>query len=169
MIFIALGGNLDGEHGDVIVGFRQAMISMANKGIVPVRSSYIYKSAPVGPPQPDYFNAVIRVRSCLSPIAVLNKMHEVEHEFGRFRREKWGPRTLDLDLIDYNGYVLEQKLVIPHPRLADRAFVLLPLRDICPSWRHPKTGESIDQLVCRLPTKAKMSIHQQNQRIPLAK
>ncbi len=169
MIFIALGGNLDGVHGSVIAGFRQALSSLADKGIVPVRSSHIYKSAPVGPPQPDYHNAVIRVRTCLAPEAVLQKMHDVEHELGRYRREKWGPRTLDLDLIDYHGRSLEQKLIIPHPRLADRAFVLLPLRDVCPGWRHPLTGQTVDQLLQRLPASAKMSILQQNQRIPLAK
>ena len=80
-------------------------------------------------------------------------MHRIEAGFGRVRRERNEPRVLDLDLLDYAGEVSAsgQEPALPHPRLRDRAFVLLPLRDVAPEWRHPVSGESIDALITTLP------------------
>ncbi len=82
-------------------------------------------------------------------------LHRTETSFGRQRAKKNAPRTLDLDLIDYDGRVEEGPPVLPHPRLADRAFVLVPLADIAPDWRHPKSGQSIAELIAVLPPEAR--------------
>jgi 2-amino-4-hydroxy-6-hydroxymethyldihydropteridine diphosphokinase len=95
---------------------------------------------------------VVEVSTDLPAPALMEALHAVEAEFGRTRRERNAPRPIDLDLIDYRGKVAEAgSPILPHPRMADRAFVLLPLRDIAPHWRHPVTGRSLDQLIGRLP------------------
>jgi 2-amino-4-hydroxy-6-hydroxymethyldihydropteridine diphosphokinase len=87
----------------------------------------------------------------LSPAALLTLLHEVEASFGRKRAEPNAPRTLDLDILDYEGRVEQGPPVLPHPRMAGRAFVLLPLRDVAPDWRHPVSGQSISDLISALP------------------
>jgi 2-amino-4-hydroxy-6-hydroxymethyldihydropteridine diphosphokinase len=90
----------------------------------------------------------------LSPLDLLNVLHAVEASFGRRRiagpEQKNAPRTLDLDLIDYNGLVQPGPPELPHPRMAQRAFVLLPLREVAPDWKHPKSGRSIAELIAAL-------------------
>ncbi len=94
--------------------------------------------------QPDYVNGCAILSTTLSPVALLAVLLDVEMRFGRVRREKWDARTLDLDLLLYENYVLDTpNLIIPHPRMCDRAFVLLPLAQIAPDWIHPITGEAI--------------------------
>jgi 2-amino-4-hydroxy-6-hydroxymethyldihydropteridine diphosphokinase len=103
--------------------------------------------------QPWYVNAVVEAATALAPEALLALLHEVEREFGRVRREVNAARILDLDLLAYGDLVRDGPgpPVLPHPRLAERAFVLLPLADLRPDWRHPATGESIRALIARLP------------------
>jgi len=105
------------------------------------------------PSDPPFANACARVTTALGPEALLGVLHEVEHVYGRARGQRNAPRTLDLDLIDYQGLVMGQGgdgLVLPHPRAVQRSFVLLPLREIAPGWRDPVSGLDIDRLVARL-------------------
>ena len=117
---------------------------------------------------PNFANAVARAATVLPPREFLDALHAVETEFGRRRERRWGPRVLDLDLLDYGEMVLpdagtyrywrdlslEQQsslapaeLVLPHPRIQDRAFVLLPLLDVDPGWRHPVTGQTVQRML----------------------
>ena len=95
---------------------------------------------------------MMSVETSLAPNALLARLHAVEAEFGRVRRQVNAPRTLDLDIVDYAGLVSApgDSPILPHPRLADRAFVLLPLAEIAPGWRHPATGVSITELIAAL-------------------
>ena len=137
---IALGANL----GDPERALQNAAAIIVHWGVI-VAASSIYRTAPVGGPpgQPDYRNAVLALRTELSPEELLGRLLETEREQGRVRRERWGPRVLDLDLLSYGDRVLETpSLMLPHPRLMERAFVLAPLAEIAPDWRHPITGQT---------------------------
>lgn len=96
--------------------------------------SSVYETAPVGPPQPDYLNAAVLCETALEPLALFDVMLEIERGLGRVRAEKWGPRTIDLDLLFIEGRSVDDdpRLVVPHPHLLERAFALLPLLDVLP-------------------------------------
>jgi len=154
MIFIALGSNLSGQYSSPEQALKASLFALAQAGIAPHRISPFYKTAPVGPKgQPDYVNAVASVQTCLAPRGLLHRLHGIEAAFGRKRDIVWGARTLDLDLLDYHGQTHHDAPTLPHPRLAERAFVLRPLADIAPGWHHPSTGRPIAQLLAGL-TKA---------------
>ncbi|MGD8547744.1 MAG: 2-amino-4-hydroxy-6-hydroxymethyldihydropteridine diphosphokinase [Thiohalophilus sp.] len=128
--YIALGSNLDDPQAQV----RQAMTELqelANSRLITVSS--LYRSSPMGPAeQPDYINAVAAIDTELSPHALLDALQDIEQAHGRVRKgERWGPRTLDLDVLLYGEQVIDdQRLIIPHPGIAERAFVLYPLYEI---------------------------------------
>jgi len=116
--------------------------------------SHWYESAPVPPSDQDwYVNGVAIVESAADPETLLATLHEIEGAVGRRRHIRNEARVLDLDLLAVGRRVQSTpgRLVLPHPRLAERAFVLLPLRDIVPDWRHPLTGETVDEMIAALP------------------
>jgi 2-amino-4-hydroxy-6-hydroxymethyldihydropteridine diphosphokinase len=120
---------------------------------IAARSAW-YATAPVPRSnQPDFVNGVARVESDLDPAALLFLLHDVEDAFGRVRAVRNEARVLDLDLIDYEGRVEDGIAgpILPHPRAHERGFVLVPLRDVAPGWRHPVSGEDIDTLIASLP------------------
>ncbi|MDZ7800342.1 MAG: 2-amino-4-hydroxy-6-hydroxymethyldihydropteridine diphosphokinase [Trueperaceae bacterium] len=136
-----MGANL----GDPAVTLRRAAGELSAFGTV-TRRSRLWRTDPVGGPpgQPDYLNAVIALRPA-APYAdvttLLEAFHGVEARHGRVRRERWAPRTLDLDLLAYGSLVRDAPdPVVPHPRMMTRAFVLVPLLEVDPEWRHPRTG-----------------------------
>ena len=134
--FIALGSNL----GDRLRSLSEALDRIAREpGFSLRRASFAYETEPMGPPQPRYLNAVAQVGTLLSPRVTLQKLHEIEEALGRIRREKWGPREIDLDLLLFGDRVLESPRV-PHPGLHERSFVLVPLVEIAPEVRHPRMG-----------------------------
>ena len=126
--YLALGSNL----GDRLATLQRAVELLdAREGIRVVRSSRVFETDPVGPPQPAYLNAVIEVATDLEPRALLDAALAVEAELGRERLERWGPRTLDVDVLTYDEReVHEPDLEIPHPRMHERGFVLVPLGEL---------------------------------------
>ena len=151
-IFIGIGGNLSSERfGPPQKTLRAAVAALPQHGVEPLRQSRWYRSAPVpASEQPWFVNGVVAVATSLEPAELLCVLHEIENEFGRRRRRRWEARPLDLDLLDHGGRIEAGTVRLPHPRLHERAFVLLPLKEVAPTWIHPKSGLSIDQLCARL-------------------
>jgi 2-amino-4-hydroxy-6-hydroxymethyldihydropteridine diphosphokinase len=141
---LALGSNL----GDRQATLEGALATLQGvPGVRLLARSRWYRTAPLGPPQPDYLNgcALLEVRLC--PDTLLTLLLDTEHRFGRVRRERWGARSLDLDLIFYGDLRRAgQGLTLPHPRFRERAFVLLPLAEIAPAWLDPVTGRTVADL-----------------------
>jgi 2-amino-4-hydroxy-6-hydroxymethyldihydropteridine diphosphokinase len=151
-ILIALGANLPSRAGgprDTL----EAAISELNFADVLTRQRSRWFSSPAWPPsdQPPYVNGVIAVETALDPTALLALLHRVEDAFGRVRGAPNAARPLDLDLLAYGDRVQApapgEGPILPHPRLAERAFVLLPLAEVAPAWRHPVTGQSVQDLI----------------------
>jgi 2-amino-4-hydroxy-6-hydroxymethyldihydropteridine diphosphokinase len=138
--FIALGANL----GDPVASLRSARHSLAELGEV-TGASGLYRTQPVGGPpgQPPYVNAVIRLEprtELRDPVLLLRALHGLELRHGRERRVRWEARTLDLDLLSFGNTVSTGELELPHPRMMERPFVLVPLLELAPPWRHPVSG-----------------------------
>lgn len=130
---------------------------MASLGVVEARSR-VYETAPLGPPQPDYLNAVVRLRSSLEPEEILDGMLALEASLGRERRERWGPRLIDLDLLAAGDLVLDTpRMTLPHPGIPHRAFVLRPWLDIAPEFVVPGQG-SVRSLWAALPAAEQGSV-----------
>ena len=128
--YLGLGSNL----GDRLANLRRAVELLdAAPEITIVRTSSVYETAPVGPPQPDYLNAVIRIETDLSARDLLDIARRVESRLGRIRKERWGARTIDVDVLLYDEEEIDEPdLMVPHPRIMQRAFVLLPLLELEP-------------------------------------
>jgi len=156
LILIALGANLPSEYGDPLKTLHAAIVRIdAHEGVHVVARSHVYKSAPVPlSDQPWYHNAVIAVETDLTPLPLLLMLQEIEVDFGRRRDDgdRNAARTLDLDIVAYHDVVMDEAgLEIPHPRMADRAFVLLPIRDVSPRWQHPVSEAFIADMIDGLP------------------
>ncbi len=163
MALIALGANL----GDPVANLQEAVRQLSSVGEVTGRSA-LYRTEPVGgpPDQPPYVNAVVRLRTAEphpDPRTLMQLLLDVERRLGRERKGRWGPRLIDLDLLDYGGRIFigpatgEDEgslppLRLPHPRMAERAFVLAPLADLAPDWRHPTLRRSAAELLERTGT-----------------
>ncbi len=133
---VGLGANL----GDAVATFTSAIASLAQQGRIRGVSNLYQTAAIGGPAQPDYFNAAVLLSTCLTPQGLLQQLQKVEAVHGRERSVRWGPRTLDLDLLWIEGLrVDEPGLSVPHPRLTERGFALLPLLDLVPAAREPIT------------------------------
>ena len=153
-VFIGIGANLTPEGYDSPrAGCRAALDRLTYHGIDLVAMSRWYESAPVPmSDQPWYLNAVAMATTYRLAAETLACLHQVEAAFGRVRGVRNAARVLDLDLIDFGGLVHDApELTLPHPRMHERAFVLLPMQELAPHWRHPISGVSIDDLVRALP------------------
>lgn len=151
-IFIALGANLPSvDYGAPRATLEAALSLLADEDIVILhRSSWWQSGAQPASNQPDFINGVIEVDTALAPADLLARLHRIESVCGRVRQNRWEARVLDLDLIDYRGRCesgAADSPHLPHPRLADRLFVLLPLQEIAPDWRHPFGGEDLATLI----------------------
>ena len=155
MILVGLGSNLaTGQFESSEDILEDAINSLKNMGITVVGRSAWFRSAPVPlSDQPWFVNGVISVSTDRSPGDLLQDLHAIENEYGRIRTQRNESRTLDLDLLAYDDQVLEEPggLVVPHPRIAERAFVLLPLAELAPQWRHPVTGRTAAEMLEDLP------------------
>lgn len=157
MIIVALGGNLPHEaYGSPRKVIEAAFEALAAGGLGVAVRSRLYASAPVpASNQPDFVNAAARIETPLPPRELMRLLHAVETAFGRVRQTRNEARTLDLDLLAYHDLVVESDdLVLPHPRLHERAFVLLPLQDVAPGWRHPVLGKTVEAMIEALPQAA---------------
>lgn len=144
MILAGLGANLEFDGRTPVQNMENALALLNEHVAVSVKArSPWYRTAPVGKTdQPDYVNGVAVLTTSLEPLDLMKLLLDIEVRFGRVRAERWGPRTMDLDLLDFDGQVLDVReagitLHLPHPRLHERAFVLKPLLDVAPHWEHP--------------------------------
>jgi len=152
VILIALGANLPSPAGPPAKTLRAALTRLEERGVKILSVSSFYETpAWPDPGQPAFVNAVVAVESMLQPVELLTLLHAVETDFGRLRSAPNASRTLDLDLLDHGGRVMTDGVTLPHPRMTERSFVLAPLAEIAPDWRHPVTGEKVGELLARLP------------------
>lgn len=150
-IFIALGSNL----GDRIFNLNEA-INHLTPLVIPLNISPVYETPPWGyEKQPAFLNQVIHAQTALSPVELLSYLKKIEVALGRQPTFRNGPRVIDLDILLYNQQVINTPvLTIPHPRLSERAFVLVPLADLDPELRHPVTGETVREMLGRVDTRS---------------
>lgn len=153
MVLIGLGGNLPSAAGPPAQTFAAALDALTGLGWRVLALSPLYRTAPVPvSEQPWFVNAVARLSAERSPEELLAALHAVERQFGRVRGSPNAARTLDLDLLAHGELCRDDRaLTLPHPRLHQRAFVLRPLVDIAPDWRHPRLGLSARELLAALP------------------
>jgi len=137
----------------------RALRELDRNGLKLLRASRLLETKPFGRPnQPDFVNAVAAIATHLPPEALLSRLHAIERAAGRRRTIRWGPRTLDLDILDYHGLILRSAsrhtahggLVLPHPGIPQRRFVLDPLSEIAPKWRHPMLYTTAGELLLGL-------------------
>ncbi|APX90085.1 2-amino-4-hydroxy-6-hydroxymethyldihydropteridine diphosphokinase [Brevirhabdus pacifica] len=177
---IALGSNATSSVETSIETLTEALVNLESLTHHSIKISKFYRT-PAFPPGsgPDFVNAAALVRTSISATCVLQKLHVIEAEFGRTRNERWAPRTLDLDLIALGDTILPDRetlqqwmdlplqrqmseapddLILPHPRVQERAFVLVPLNDVAPHWRHPVLGLTVAEMTNRLDPAARAEI-----------
>jgi len=156
IVLVGLGSNLHSEeYGPPLAVCRAAVDILRAEGLRPVRQSRWYRSAPVPvSDQPWYINGVIALEKVLEPTPLLALLHRVEARFGRLRGATNAARVLDLDLLAYGDRIAAGgggAPVLPHPRLHQRTFVLRPLSEVVPGWRHPRLGRTVEELIRILP------------------
>ena len=164
MIFLGLGSNLSSKYGDRFANINLAIASLESYGIKVIKRSSFYKS-PSYPDKenPEFINVVILVETYLPPVDLMSVLTFIEEKLERKRIKKNDPRTCDIDIIDYNSQILNLKynnldFTVPHKELASRNFVLFPLSEISPMWKHPKTKKTINNLIQKLDEEEKNSI-----------
>ena len=147
--YVGAGSNLGDRWGHLALAARELRAASQTSLL---RASRVYETAPMGPPQPRYLNAVLELETALPPEALLRLLQGVERTALRRRAVRWGPRTLDLDLLIYGEAVVRTPtLTVPHPGLISRRFVLAPLAELCPDLVVPGTGATVAALLRAAP------------------
>ena len=160
LAYLAIGSNLGNKINNIDIA--KVKLEKYKIKIIKCSSNYISDSWP-NPSMPKYINIIIKIKTSLSPLELLKICNLVELELGRVRGKRNIPRTCDIDIIDYDKKILNEKnsqLTLPHPRMSKRNFVLLPLFEIDKSWKHPKSKVIIANLINSLPVKDLSSIKQ---------
>ncbi|MGF7169456.1 2-amino-4-hydroxy-6-hydroxymethyldihydropteridine diphosphokinase [Sphingobium xanthum] len=149
---IGIGSNRALSHRLMPLGIIAATLALLDEApLALLANAPIISSRPIGPSQRTYANTAALVASHLPPLAMLDHLQSIERLFRRRRYRRWGARTLDLDLLLWSGgKVREKRLIVPHPAMRNRDFVLTPLTAIAPRWRDPVTGRTVAQLAARL-------------------
>ena len=144
LVHLGLGSNL----GNRLDFLNQACRELSVVTFRDFRASSIYESEPLlKMDQPNYYNQVVCGLTELSPVELVIKCQQIENMLGRVRKERWGPRNIDLDILSYGNEIVDnEKLKVPHPEIEKRSFVLLPLLELSPDWLHPESGTSIRML-----------------------
>jgi 2-amino-4-hydroxy-6-hydroxymethyldihydropteridine diphosphokinase len=172
MILLGLGSNRNGAWGTPAATLDRAVLELAAAGLAVTARSSWYSSAPYGrTDQAAFVNGVVAVHSHAPPLALLWRCREFERRSGRDRRLRWGPRTLDIDLLAYHDVLLSGPtsaresalrriipLIVPHPGIPDRPFVLAPIREFAPFWHHPVTGETAHGMLAKLSSQSQGAI-----------
>ena len=169
-LLLALGGNLSGPWGTPETTLARACDELSRTGLRIAQSSKVYATPPLGPGrQAPYLNAVLLVHAQVAPAALLRLLKRIERRGGRRLGLHWGPRCLDIDILDLSGRRLgwparqrreRGRLVLPHPEMHRRAFVLVPLLEVCPSWWHPVLRLAGRTLLLRLGRRSRLGIRQ---------
>ncbi len=150
MVYIGIGSNLGNRKKNI----ENAKYLLQLSGIDILRSSGYYETLSwPDPTKPKFFNIVIQSSTTISPLKLINIFKKIEKKLGRLKSYKNSPRTCDIDIIAYRKKTLFKNIIIPHKRMTKRNFVLIPLFEINPKWRHPKTKKSIKKLIFSLPIK----------------
>jgi len=156
-VLLGLGANISGTWGRPQQTLARALAELSQLGLEPLARSRLVRSRPVGGGrQPDFLNAVVMIEARLPPAALLRRLKQLERAAGRRPGRRWGPRPLDLDILDYAGRRLGwpggqgSRLTLPHPDMHRRAFVLAPLIEVAPHWHHPVFGATAQALLRRL-------------------
>ena len=149
LVYIALGSNLGDRAANL-----QAAIDAFKPEIHPLKCSPVYETPPWGfSDQPQFLNQIVEAETDLSPGALLKYLKKIEVQLGRQKIFRYGPRLIDLDIIFYEDKVIDSPpLIIPHPHMAERGFVLMPLADLAPDFRHPILGDSVSDLLSKVDT-----------------
>ncbi|MGH6828153.1 MAG: 2-amino-4-hydroxy-6-hydroxymethyldihydropteridine diphosphokinase [Rhizomicrobium sp.] len=151
-ILIALGANIPSPAGSPEATLKAALALLQARGVKVSAVSRLHATqAWPDSSDPPFVNAVAEIQTQLQPFALLGLLHEVETAFGRKRSAPNRPRSLDLDLLDYRGWIEQGPVELPHPRMAERRFVLEPLAEVAPGWRHPMSGLTVESLLKALP------------------
>ncbi|MDG1739426.1 MAG: 2-amino-4-hydroxy-6-hydroxymethyldihydropteridine diphosphokinase [Paracoccaceae bacterium] len=177
---VALGGNVETSHGSPQKTIETVLFSLANDELRITRQSLLYDT-PAFPEGsgPNFVNGVVEISTTLSEQDLLERLHDIEAEYGRKRISRWGARTLDLDILASGQDIVPNSdfwqfwhdlpaerqqteapdtLVLPHPRLHERAFVLVPFNDVAPDWCHPVLGLTVREMLDALPAKVKNEV-----------
>ncbi len=157
MILIGLGSNISGPWGAPQEAVARALKELNVAPLKLVKASTLIITKPFGViDQPDFVNAVAKIKTDLKPEALIQKLHAIEQAAGRQRRERWGPRSLDLDILVYHTLTANsaepalEQLQLPHPGISERRFVLEPIAEIAPYWRHPQTNLTAKNMLKKL-------------------
>lgn len=157
MILIALGSNINGPWGCPRSTVELALKKLNQFPLRLVNASTLSITKPFGVVnQPEFVNAVAWIDTALSAESLIRKLHMIERQAGRRRAKRWGPRTLDLDIIDFHGLIkkkrghVQKALILPHPEISKRRFVLDPIHEIAPRWRHPVSHLTAQSMIQKL-------------------
>lgn len=149
-VYLSLGSNIGNRKRNL----EEALRELEKNNVTVIKLSYLYETEPVGPKQRNFYNIVGKFNTDLLPKELLKQLKQIEKKLGRTKTFKWGPRVIDIDILFYGKQIIKTKnLVVPHKEIANRAFVLVPMKDIAPNLIHPVYREKIKTLLRKLNNK----------------